>query len=260
MDSTRRLALKTGAFVVTAIAIAFVILVVLGREQMWFRRKITVHAAFPDVAGLQEGSLVRLGGRTIGFVSEVRFAGDDWARDPMKALIVSCRVRKDRTDWLRTDSVASISTQGLLGDKLLEIRLGSPGAARVSDGGWIAGKRPAEIDRLIAAVTNDAELAGQVLARVEEASRGLGKEDGEDLGRLLATLNRVATRIEEGPGALHEAVYGSALYEAVNGTVRASERAALAIGEAASEIDRVFGALRVDVPTSDLLVDAALAA
>ena len=56
-------------------AIAFFVSGVLGRQQLWFTHRRTGHAAFPDVDGLAEGAVVRLGGRTVSVVG-----GSSWTK------------------------------------------------------------------------------------------------------------------------------------------------------------------------------------
>ncbi len=163
------------------------------------------------------------------------------------------RVRKDRADRLRGDSTANISTQGLLGDKLIALSIGSPGHAQIEDGGWIQGIPPADPSKLLSTATEAAEKAKSILTRVDDAA---GKLAGGGLGEVqdtLARVNRIVTRVEEGPGTLHDVIFGREISQASRDTLAK-------IGGAAAAIDRMVTAIKLDASAPDLLVNASDAA
>lgn len=191
MDASRRLALKVGALVLAGVVLTFAIVMVLGREQMWFRSRVTLHAGFPDVGGLQEGATVRLGGRVVGIVTSVRF--DKALEDPRRALRVTMRIRAEYAPLVRHDSRVRIATQGLLGDRLIELTIGTSSSPPLRPDEWLYGEVPASSDALIAAAT--------------EATRAARDE----LSALLAETHRLLARIERGPGAAHSLIYDDAI-------------------------------------------------
>lgn len=251
MDTSRRLALKVGVFVALGVAIAFAIVVTLGRERLWFKRKVTFRSAFPEVAGLKEGALVRLGGRDVGIVESIRFADGP---GPRGVLVVTYRVQADYARRVREDSVARILTQGLLGDKLLDLTLGSLDAPPVPDGGWVDSVPPADVAELLAAATDAAQRTRDLIGRLDRAVAGVEGAGGiGDAAAALAGVRRIVERIESGPGTLHDLVYGDAVSAQAARTLAAVE-------DAAGEVDRVLSVIRVDAPAADVLVDSARAA
>jgi phospholipid/cholesterol/gamma-HCH transport system substrate-binding protein len=224
MDVPRRLAVRVGIFAAIAAAIGFVLLMLIGSEGMWMASKRRYLVSFTDVAGLREGAVVRLGGRQVGDVSEIRFGPLD---DPARKLVVTLRVREEYADRVRADSIARISSQGLLGDKLIELTLGTPAVPPVEDGGWLVGEAPADPARLIASATAAADHARNVLARIDDASRGLDAgKTLEELEGTLATVRRVAERIERGPGTAHQLIFDEELATSAKHAVRSIDRAA----------------------------------
>ncbi|MBI4512291.1 MAG: MCE family protein [Deltaproteobacteria bacterium] len=249
MEPTSKLALRVGVLVATGMVMAFAITTLLGQERLWFRPKVTYRAAFPDVAGLKQGAIVRLGGRDVGLVSSVEF-GDD----PNRPLIVTFRIRADRIKWVRADSRVAITTQGLLGDKLLDISVGSAHAPRVPSGGVLIGEPPADPARVVTTVSEAATHARNLLARLDRASRGL--DEAKTLGDLRAAAGAarlILERIVEGPGDLHSFVFDKNLADAVSDMVHQATRAA-------SEAERVLGVIRIETPAADVLVNASRAA
>lgn len=258
METTRRLALRVGALVVAGVVTSFVIILMLGRERMWFKEKVTYHAGFPDVAGLQVGAIVRLGGRDVGLVTDIDY-GDPL--DPPRALVVTFRMRAEYAERVRADTKATIATQGLLGDKLLSLNIGSPTAEPVPPGGWIPGEPPADTSQLIAEATATAKHAHNIMARLDEYSAGLEEQGAlEDASAALAGVRRIVERVEHGPGTAHSVIFDDALSRTALATLRSGEAAARNLAAAGARASRILGVIRLDTPTEDLLVDSALAA
>jgi phospholipid/cholesterol/gamma-HCH transport system substrate-binding protein len=265
MDIPRRLALRVGGLVAGAVAVGFMVIWILGSEGMMFASARSYQVAFRDVGGLREGAVVRLGGLQVGDVTEIRFAP---RADGGAQLVVSLRVRDEYVERVRADSLARISSQGLLGDKLIEITLGSAAAPAVEDGGWLVGEVPGDPNRLIATATAAAEHARNILARFDEASKGVdGQAFLDELGKTVATVRRVAERVESGPGTVHELIYGETLAGNTARALAALERAA-AEGQAlmvsarktTDRLEQIAGAVdpaRVTQMTSDLASMAA---
>ncbi|MFQ5671914.1 MAG: MlaD family protein [Nitrospinales bacterium] len=78
----------------------------------------TVYADFQSVVGMSEGAKIEIAGIKIGVVDGISLTSDDMAR-------VEMRIRKDIV--LPDDSIISVRTRGLMGNKVLTIsRGGSP--------------------------------------------------------------------------------------------------------------------------------------
>jgi phospholipid/cholesterol/gamma-HCH transport system substrate-binding protein len=214
VEQRRSLALKVGIFVAAAAIVAFVVVVILGKERLWFTDKITLHAAFPDVAGLQEGATVRLAGRAVGIVTDIGFSDDP---DPGRAVVVSFRLPAHHARRIHADSTARIDSLGLLGDKLLEVSLGSPASPPIRDGSMLAGERPQDLD----------ETLREVRGVVAEA-RG-----------MVAAGRRVVEQVERGPGSLHALLYEDDLHDAALGVVKRADRLVGAVRP--DEVQRVVG-------------------
>jgi phospholipid/cholesterol/gamma-HCH transport system substrate-binding protein len=225
MDVPRRLAVRVGVFAAASAAIGFVIILLIGSQGMLLSSKRRYHVSFPDVAGLREGAVVRLGGRDVGDVSEIHFGP---LGDPERKLVVTVRVRESFADRVRLDSTARISSQGLLGDKLIELTLGSPAVPQVEDDGWLVGEPAGDPSRLIASATAATEHARNILMRFDEATRDLdARQTLEEVERTLRAVRHVAERIETGPGTAHELIFNEELAGSAKRAVRSVDRAAV---------------------------------
>ncbi len=131
MKTTSGTRLRVGIFVLLALTIGAAIVFAIGAQENVFAGKTTYHAVFEDVGGLQQGNTVRVAGVNVGSVTDVKIgeAGtiavyfriiDDAAHlvrgDP------SVEVDRDHPDQ---PSFASIGSKGLLGDRIIEVSVGS---------------------------------------------------------------------------------------------------------------------------------------
>jgi phospholipid/cholesterol/gamma-HCH transport system substrate-binding protein len=223
------LRLRIGAFVVVAIVVFLGIIYLLGAQARYFERKYDLVAEFPEVGGLIDGATVRLAGVQIGRVTDVQLAPQVGGK-----VRVTLTVARRFQDRIRKNSEARIVTQGLLGDKLVEISPGSPEYPPLAPGDVIASEEPVEtsrifgeaaktlatVNRLAGAVQGMVEklekagTAENLAATVESARRvaaqleGMGR-DGT-YGELAATVRsarRIAEEVEKGKGLLHALVY-----------------------------------------------------
>jgi phospholipid/cholesterol/gamma-HCH transport system substrate-binding protein len=108
--------LSVGVFVLIGLLAVGWLSVRLGRVDLFGTRGYVVTADFPSVGGLKTGSPVEIAGVGIGQVKDIRLV-DDSAR-------VFLSIRGDVK--LQDDSIASIKTKGLIGEKYVRI---SPGGS-----------------------------------------------------------------------------------------------------------------------------------
>jgi phospholipid/cholesterol/gamma-HCH transport system substrate-binding protein len=175
----------------------------LGARSRLFEARYTLYAEFVDVGGLIEGATVRLAGVQIGRVSAVRLPGR-----PGEKVRVELKIARRYADRVRRDSLARIDTQGLLGDKIVEITIGSAGEPPVPPGGVLAARDPlniaqvlsdsSQLVRNVTTITDNLKQTAETLSR----SRIL-----EDVAAGVAAARRIAERVEQGPGLAHALVY-----------------------------------------------------
>src|SRR5690349_21158525 len=151
--------MRVGIFVLAGLVVAGIVIFLIGEEKRLFESKLTYHTSFSDVQGLKAGAPVRLGGVDIGNVFKVRHA-----ENPAdNRLYVDMHIAKGEAVRVKTDTVAKISNKGLLGDKMIELAGGSPGAPQVGDGGAIKGEDPADFTNLFSQVGTMTQHAEQIL-------------------------------------------------------------------------------------------------
>ena len=153
----------------------------------------TVYAKFGSVAGLLAGSPVQVAGIKIGQVNTIELEGGQAK--------VGMGIFKRYT--LRADSRASIKSLGILGDKYVELTLGSPGQPQLQDGDAIVFILPGgDLDSLV-------DTTSQILADVREVTfalretiggeKGRARLDGimENVSRATSDITRITASIDE---------------------------------------------------------------
>src|SRR6185503_10234475 len=113
-------------------------------RQFLFSSTYALNANFKNVSGLNNGAEVRVGGIHKGTVKQIQLPVQ-----PDGEMTVVMNMEKSTRKVIRKDSVAAIQTEGLLGNKYVEITFGSENAANVEDGSSINSVPPLDISDLM---------------------------------------------------------------------------------------------------------------
>ncbi len=111
-----RVEIAVGLFLVLGFA-AFGWLALQLGEVSWLGEgsTYTLYAEFENISGVKTGADVQIAGVTIGSVAELRLSKDDFA-------VATLKLNKDI--HLAKDSMASVKSQGIIGDKIIQITPG----------------------------------------------------------------------------------------------------------------------------------------
>lgn len=99
----------------------------IGNLHSTFQSKMTVSTIFGDVNGLQSGNNIWFSGVKIGTVKKLEFYGESQVK-------VIMNINAESKQYIRKDSKVKISTDGLIGNKILVIYGGTPLAAEIEEG------------------------------------------------------------------------------------------------------------------------------
>lgn len=193
-------AFRLGIFVVATFLILAIGIFLIGNKKFLFSSTYRVSADFQNVAGLNNGADVRVGGIHEGTVTRINLPGR-----PDAKVTVEMSLEKSTGNVIKKDSIASIKTEGLLGDKYVEISFGSSKAATIQDGDAIGSQTPKDISDLANATAVAAKEGATSFQDDMEALkhnlllRGFFKKRGyEDASEL--TKNEIH-RLPEKPSA-----------------------------------------------------------
>ena len=134
---------RLGAFIVVTLTILAAGVFIIGSKEYLFRSTYQLKAQFDNVAGLSAGADVQVGGVHSGTVQSITLP-----HDPGEKVTVLMSLDKSTHEIIKTDSVASIETEGVLGNQFVAISFGSLGQAEVKDGEIIQSEPPLQMSDL----------------------------------------------------------------------------------------------------------------
>jgi phospholipid/cholesterol/gamma-HCH transport system substrate-binding protein len=194
-----------GLFVVGALALfAVAVLSLTAQRGPWLPR-YTLFAYFENGQGLIEGAPVRLAGKDVGIVEKVAFS-EAGAGKP--AVQVRMRVDTAVQERIRADSNATIGTIGLLGDKYVEVTMGSPDADMLSDGAEIASITPADLFAVLQKGTQALDGVAALAANVNRSVDQFNEVKGAArIGDAAKGISGIVDQVRTGKGLLHSLIY-----------------------------------------------------
>jgi len=185
-------AARLGAFIVVTLAILVAGVFIIGSKQYLFSSTYQLKAQFDNVAGLDAGADVRVGGVHSGTVSNIVLP-----HQPGEKVTVVMDLGKSTHEIIKQDSVATIETEGLLGNQYLAITFGSAGKADVRDGDMIASQPPLEMSELFKKTSDILDGSQQAIKNATQAT---------------ANLDSISAKINGGQGTIGALVNDKQLY------------------------------------------------
>ena len=191
--------LIVGLFVLAGLAIFTTGLFLIGNRHQAFARHIDYYAEFTNLAGLSKGSKVQVAGMDAGQVLDIAVPDS-----PSGRFRIKLRIDERLRGLVRTDSVATIGTQGVVGETFLLIHPGSPKAATAGTLALLPSKEPIDMSALL---DQGQGLVSDVDVAVKDADGILKKTGGQLSSTLgtantaLANVNDVVVGLKQGQGA-----------------------------------------------------------
>lgn len=148
-----------------------------------FASRYEIRALVPSALGLREGAPVTLAGQRVGQVTRIDFIPVERKRDENN-LALTLALSVDVRDQIRRDSRAFFRTQGLLGDKYVDIEPGSSGAAILQPGDTLAVGESVDIEQFMTKAALAMDQAQVIVTDLRDVTQGLATGQGT-IGRLL---------------------------------------------------------------------------
>jgi len=167
-------AARLGAFIIATLAILAAGIFIIGGKQYLFTSTYRLKAQFGTVVGLDPGAEVRIGGVRSGSVREIKLPNK-----PSDKITVLMDLQQSTHEIIKQDSVASIETEGLLGNEYVALSFGTAQALNVKDGDTIGSLPPLVIADLIKKADGILDTSQEALNNVTVASANLGSITGK---------------------------------------------------------------------------------
>lgn len=170
-----------GLFIFLGLVIFIVGIFTLGGQQKTFVKSLRVNAVFSDIGGLKPGNNVWFSGVKIGTVKTIKFYGNSQVE-------VSMRIEQSAQAYIRKDASAKLSSDGLIGNKLIVIFGGNPKTAEIEDGDILQVQKDLSTDDIMKTFQeNNQNLIG-ITSNFKQLSADMVKGKGT-AGALLADSN-----------------------------------------------------------------------
>lgn len=227
MDKDSGKKIRVAATISLGLIIIFLAFFAIGNQEGMFKSKYDLKAKFVNVEGLTVGAAVRLGGVKVGNVKDIDFS-EDWD----KRIIVTLSIGASNFTKIRKNSVAKLGSQGLLGDRTIDITVGEKTSEPLVKGDFIETQESPQLNEILSEGGNAIQDLKIAAHNIKEITWKINNGNGSlaqvlndprlytNLDSLLNLWSRITLKIESGHGFLSQLVEDSTLYDNLSGTLK----------------------------------------
>lgn len=175
---------RTGIFVASAFLIIAISIFMLGSQNNLFSSNINLHATVKNAQNLKTGAAVQLKGIKVGTISSITFLD-------VNRLKITLTIDSSYQQWIKEDSYVSFKTQGVLGDRFLEILGGTNESAPLPDESEIRADENSMIDKIVDHGEDILDVSGRILFKIDEL---MSKIEPNRLEAILSNLEKSSSK------------------------------------------------------------------
>ncbi len=200
--------LAVGIFIIAGVTLFALGIFLVGSRHEAFSRHVLLYTEFADLDGIAKGSKVQVAGMDAGQVTKIEVPNS-----PSGHFRVQMKVDEQLHGLVRTDSIVTVDTEGVVGDTFLTIHSGSPNAAIAQADSVLQSKPPISMSDLLThglGIMNDADATlKQVGGKLNVALDGVngavgnandllvGLKEGRGPAGMLLRDEKMAGQIRE---------------------------------------------------------------
>ena len=254
-----------GLFIVLGTGLFAAVLFLIGNRHDVFGKHADFYSEFSDIGGLPNGAGVRVSGFEAGEVKGIQIP-----TYPNSKFRLKLRVRASTRGMIRADSVVSIKTEGIVGDKYVSIEAGTTNAPAAQDGATLPSQEPFDMGAMLersSALLNNVDhsvtdVRGRLDVALDSVTKTVTNVDGlvsavqPDIRKMAAnasqvtgTLSEIAADLEAGRGPAGLFLKDEATRRQLEATVSNIRQASVNLNDASIRADRVVA----DVESRDLV-------
>ena len=218
--------LKVGGIILGSLAVLAVAVYKLGQAANLFSKRYELLAYLPQANGLRAGGTVFVAGQFAGTIKAIEFLPVD--NDTTKNLRVRMAVDENLHDQIRSDSKAKVRTLGLLGDKVIDISIGTPRYNALRAGDTISVAPSLDYEAVLAQAAGAVNDMVGLTHDMRQLTGGLIKGEGT-IGQLITNrklydefvgtmgrANGMLARFENPNGSFGKMLNDPTLYDKLN--------------------------------------------
>jgi phospholipid/cholesterol/gamma-HCH transport system substrate-binding protein len=168
---------RLGIFISLGLAVFIFAVYFIGEKQQLFRSTFRLSGVFKDVAGLQVGNNVRLSGINVGTIDNITIISDTSVK-------VEILIDENTREFIRKDAIASIGSEGLMGNKVLVISPGTGGKRVIENNDIITTSQPIDVDEIMKSLKTTIDNTASITGDLAKISTNIESGQGT-IGRLM---------------------------------------------------------------------------
>jgi phospholipid/cholesterol/gamma-HCH transport system substrate-binding protein len=218
--------IKLGIFISIGILLFIIGIYFIGERQQLFRSTFRVSGIFRDVGGLQAGNNVRFSGINVGTVENISVVSDTSVK-------VEILIEESTRKFIKKDAVASIGSEGLMGNKILIITPGTGGKMEIENNDVVETVQPINLDDILtsfkktventSSITSDLALitsnirSGKGIVNMDEILLSL-KSTIDKTSNITSDLSEITGNMKSGRGTIGKLLMDSSLAQRIDST------------------------------------------
>ena len=231
MKKETRNTLKLGVFVITGFALLIIAIYLIGENQNMFKKTFTISANFNNVSGLMQGNNVRYSGINIGTVKNITMVNDS-------TINVDMNIEEKMVKHIKKDAIATIGTDGLVGNMIVNIIPGEGKEGIVISGDVIKTYTKIGTDDMLNTLSTT----------------------NENAALLTAKLLKVADAMTEGKGTFGMLVNDTTVASNLKQTIKQLEITSIEASKAMKQLNRIISSLDIENSVAGTLLNDSIQA
>lgn len=263
---------KVGLLVLSGLVFLVLTLYMIGKNRNLFGSTFTIKAVVSNVNGLVPGNNVRFKGIDVGTVKSIMVTNDT-------AILVTMTIDEKMKPYIKKNAIASIGTDGLMGNKLININSGTTTSVSVDKGEIIQSSKPVETDEMLRTLNttnNNIErithnlyeitvklnsskslwtlLSDTVIAKDLKHAVVEIKKAGANTAEMTSTANSIVQKLENGNGIAYQLFTDTTLTHQLTYSLQQIQQASKQASVIVSDIKNTVDDLNQGEGTAGLLL------
>lgn len=260
---------KLGVFVLSGLLFLVVLLFLIGRNKNMFGSTYVLKARFSNVQGLVEGNNVRFAGIQVGTVKRIAILSDT-------VVEVAMHINTNMKEVIKSDAMVSIGTDGIVGNKVVNIVSGSGGATPAAPESVLRARESVSAEDMLntlsksnydlAIITDELKTTIQRINNSKALWDVLNSESlypditsslhnirnsAAGLERLIVQLNAVAQQVKSGEGTVGRLIYDTTIAGNLEESSRQLKDVAASADEMVKHLDKVIAGIDEKINTGE---------
>ncbi|HUK46351.1 MAG TPA: MlaD family protein [Terriglobales bacterium] len=239
--------IKVGIFLVGGILLFSIGLFLIGSESQLFGHHFTVYAQFNNIDTLTTGAKVRVSGMDAGEITNIQVP-----QGPSKEFRLQLNVDEKFRPIVRKDSLASIETEGMVGNKFVNIKKGRENSPECPPGCTLPTQEPVSIGELMRQgsdmVSNMQSTVQHVNGLIEGVSPKIEQMASNSVN-LTGNANAIVANIRHGRGAAGQLLSDDGVASNVDTTIANAKQTSASLKQASGKVNVMISDVqRTDLP------------